>query len=440
MDRLLETKTGGRPASGGVIPGDVALSVGKPNKSAPPGWKWTALTDVARLETGHTPSRKHTEYWGGDVPWIGIKDATENHGRVIGDTYQHTNELGIANSSARILPANTVCLSRTASVGYVVVMGRPMATSQDFVNWVCSERLDHHFLKYVLLAEQRAFLRFASGTTHQTIYFPEVKAFHVCLPPIGVQREIVRVLSSLDDKIELNRQMSETLEAVARALFKSWFIDFDPVRAKAADLIRDGVLEIGDGYRAKNSEMGEPGLPFIRAGNLAGGFDTRGAEILSQRSVSKAGRKLSRPGDVAFTSKGTIGRFARVTELTQPFVYSPQVCFWRSLDWERMHPALLFCWMQSEDLSSQINAVAAQTDMAPYVSLRDQRAMDIPLFTPSDNTLASHLEALFTRQAYCAEESRTLGSLRDTLLPRLLTEGVASIRPRLEIQTEASAQ
>src|SRR6266850_1826166 len=228
-----QTRTGGRPASTGVIPGDFALSVGRPEKLAPTGWKWTALSDVARLETGHTPSRKHPEYWDGDVPWIGIRDATENHGRVINDTLQHTNELGIANSSARILPKNTVCLSRTASVGYVVVMGRPMATSQDFVNWVCSGALDYRFLKYVLLAERSAFLRFASGTTHQTIYFPEVKAFHVCLPPINEQREIAHVLGALDDKIELNWRMNETLEAMARALFKSWFVDFDPVRAKA---------------------------------------------------------------------------------------------------------------------------------------------------------------------------------------------------------------
>src|SRR5207247_5267170 len=131
------------------------------------------------LETGHSPRRKKPEYWVGDIPWIGIKDATENYGRVIMDTYQHTNELGIANSSARLLPRNTVCLSRTASVGYVVVMGQPMATSQDFVNWVCSNDLDWRFLKYVLVAEKDSFLRFAHGTTHQTIYFPEVKAFHI---------------------------------------------------------------------------------------------------------------------------------------------------------------------------------------------------------------------------------------------------------------------
>ncbi|WP_324781127.1 restriction endonuclease subunit S [Thiobacillus sedimenti] len=233
-DRPLESRTGGRAATTGVIPGDIAISVGNPNSPLPVGWEWRLLTDLARLETGHTPSRRHPEYWGGSVPWVGIRDATGNHGGTIYETAQYTNELGIRNSSARVLPANTVCLSRTASVGYVVVMGVPMATSQDFVNWVCGPDLDYRYLKYVLLGERRSFLRFASGTTHQTIYFPEVKAFHIALPPREVQVSIADILGALDDRINLLRQTNTTLESIAQALFKSWFIDFDPVRAKQA--------------------------------------------------------------------------------------------------------------------------------------------------------------------------------------------------------------
>jgi type I restriction enzyme S subunit len=215
--------------------------------------------------------------------------------------------------------------------------------------------------------------------------------------------------------------MNETLEAIARALFKWWLVELDPVRAKAADLIRDGVLEIGDGYRAKNSEFGEPGLPFIRAGDLKNGFDTSGADVLREHSVAKAGAKVSRSGDVAFTSKGTIGRFARVTEYTEPFVYSPQVCFWRSLDRERLHPAILYCWMLSDDLKSQIEAVAGQTDMAPYVSLRDQRRMEVPIFPESQQGLGRQLDSLLKRQALIAKESDTFVALRDTLLPKLIS-------------------
>ncbi len=257
------TTTGGRAATEGYIAGEFSLCVGQPppEKSTPPTWKWTKLTDVARLETGHTPSRKHDEYWGGDIPWIGIRDATGNHGRTIHKTQQYTNQLGIENSSARVLPANTVCLSRTASVGYVVVMGVPMATSQDFVNWVCDENLYHDYLRYVLLSEFRSFSRFSRGTTHQTIYFPEVKGFHICLPPLSEQKAIAHILGTLDDKIELNRQTNKTLESIAQAIFKSWFVDFDPVTAKrdgkTADLsLSPEILDLfPDSFQ--DSELGE---------------------------------------------------------------------------------------------------------------------------------------------------------------------------------------
>src|SRR5579885_321023 len=96
-----------------------------------------------------------------------------------------------------------------------------------------------------------------------------------------------------------------------------------------ADLLRDGTLEIGDGYRAKNSEMGTSGLPFARAANVNNGFHLDDADILSEESVQLAGEKISRPGDITFTSKGTFGRFAFVREATPQFVYSPQLCYWR---------------------------------------------------------------------------------------------------------------
>jgi type I restriction enzyme S subunit len=245
------TRTGGRPAIEGVIRGRYALSVGNPRVPAAQSWEWTPLSSLARLESGHTPSRKHPEYWGGDIPWIGIRDATANHGRTLTDTAQHTNEVGIANSSARLLPANTVCLSRTASVGYVVVMGRPMATSQDFVNWVCSEELDHRFLKYVLLAEHETFLRFASGTTHQTIYYPEVKAFHVCRPPIGLQRRIADVLSAIDDLIENNRRRIELLEQMAQAIYREWFVHFRYPGHEDAALVDSSLGPIPEGWHVK---------------------------------------------------------------------------------------------------------------------------------------------------------------------------------------------
>lgn len=117
------------------------------------------------------------------------------HGKVAQATSENTNHLGLANSSARLLPVNTVCVSRTASIGFVTIMGRPMATSQDFCNWVCDPgKLDPEFLMYAFMASQDALRELGSGAVHKTIYMPTIQSFHVCAPPLDEQRRIARRL------------------------------------------------------------------------------------------------------------------------------------------------------------------------------------------------------------------------------------------------------
>jgi type I restriction enzyme S subunit len=173
----------------------IPLSAGPSGVPAPHGWKWQRLADLARLESGHTPSRYHPEWWGGDIPWLALPDIRELDGKVASDTAEHINEGGIANSSARILPAGTVCLSRTASVGYVTIMGCPMTTSQDFVNWVCGEDLESHFLAYLFRSARNYIRSLSSGAIHKTVYMPTAKSFYVCAPSLKEQRRIVSTLA-----------------------------------------------------------------------------------------------------------------------------------------------------------------------------------------------------------------------------------------------------
>jgi restriction endonuclease S subunit len=238
------TKTGGRAATTRHIEGKRSLSVGMPKLDAREGWRWLALDELARMESGHTPSRRHPEYWGGHVPWIGIRDAKFAHGKEIFETLENTNALGLANSSARLLPAKTVCLSRTASVGYVTVMGRPMATSQDFVNWVCSDKLYPQFLMYLFLAQGEEIFNFSSGAVHQTIYFPEAKAFHICVPSITEQRHIVGMLDGIREQTEklervYQRKFGDLTEAKQSILQKAFAgelaSDGGTVRARSVD-------------------------------------------------------------------------------------------------------------------------------------------------------------------------------------------------------------
>jgi type I restriction enzyme S subunit len=174
--------------------GITPLSAHTEPDQAPCGWKWRTLTNLARLESGHTPSRRHPEWWVGDIPWLALPDIRELDCQVATETIETTNDLGIANSSARVLPAGTVVLSRTASVGFVAMMGRPMATSQDFVNWVCGPDLDPGFLMYLLRASRAAIRQLSSGAIHKTVYVPTVKAFQVCVPDLIEQQRIADVV------------------------------------------------------------------------------------------------------------------------------------------------------------------------------------------------------------------------------------------------------
>lgn len=156
-------------------------------------------------------------------------------------------------------------------------------------------------------------------------------------------------------------------------------------------LIENGALEIGDGYRATNSELVGSGVPFARAGNIKNGFQFNDADYFPEANLHRVGDKISKPGDVVFTSKGTVGRFAFVGQDTPRFVYSPQLCFWRSLDHGLIDPRFLFFWMFSREFFVQIKGVSGQTDMAEYVSLRDQRNMHLTLPPLPEQRAIAHI-------------------------------------------------
>jgi type I restriction enzyme S subunit len=166
-------------------------------------------------------------------------------------------------------------------------------------------------------------------------------------------------------------------------------------RRSVADLISNNILIIGDGYRAMIEEFSSSGLPFARASNINNGFDFNDVDFFPENKLNKVGNKISEVGDVVFTSKGTVGRFAFVTSDIQRFVYSPQLCFWRVVDTEVIDPRFLYFWMSSREFFLQFNGVKGQTDMADYVSLTDQRRMYITLPPiPEQRAIAGILGAL----------------------------------------------
>lgn len=161
-----------------------------------PKWRRVKLTLVARLGSGHTPSRDRPDWWeNATIPWITTGDVHRMRGdriEFIAETKFAISDLGLANSAAELHPAETVVLSRTASVGFSAIMARPMATSQDFATWTCGPHLRPRFLLLCLRAMRGELLgRLAMGSTHKTIYMPDIEAIRVPLPPVEEQDRLV---------------------------------------------------------------------------------------------------------------------------------------------------------------------------------------------------------------------------------------------------------
>jgi type I restriction enzyme S subunit len=180
----------------------------------PAHWDSVRIRHVARLESGHTPSRQHPEYWEDCyIPWFSLADVWQIRSDkqvYVEQTKELVSEIGLANSSARLLPKGTVILSRTASVGFSGVMACPMATTQDFANWICGENLMPEYLLFTFRAMRPEFNRLIMGSTHKTIYMPDIVRLSMALPPIEEQQIIVRhilretaKINALTDKIHV---------------------------------------------------------------------------------------------------------------------------------------------------------------------------------------------------------------------------------------------
>jgi type I restriction enzyme S subunit len=378
--------------------------------------------------------------------FLGISNL--NDGRLDLSIAEHVSETDFAAWTRRVMPAaGDIVFSYETRLGQAAIiptglrccLGRRMGLLRPDRRAVSPRFLLYAYLSPAFQETIRS--RTVHGSTVDRIPLVEMAEFPIVVPPRYEQDRIAEILGALDDKIEVNRRMNETLEAIARCIFQEWLArhaDAEVVRASV--LISERILAIGDGYRAKNAEMAEDGLPFARAADVAGTPRITGEiEHLSPESVAKAGEKISRVGDVVITTKGTVGRIARVAPTTPRFVYSPQLCYWRSLDEVQLNPAVLFMWIGSADFREQLDSVSGQTDMAPYVSLSDQRNFRVPRFSaPEQRDIAAKLQPLLDRQALNDAESQTLAELRDTLLPKLLS-GELRVREAEEVVAEATA-
>ncbi|MDO9924394.1 restriction endonuclease subunit S [Glaesserella parasuis] len=206
-------------------------------------WELKKLSEVADIIGGSTPKSDVDEYFNGDIPWITPKDLSGYNNRYISKGERNITKLGLENSSAKLLPKGAVLFTSRAPIGYVAIADNEVSTNQGFKSLVLKDGNIPEFFYYLLKHNVLLFEARATGSTFKEVSGQVVKNTELLIPSIDIQKKIVDLVSPLDEKIELNTQINQTLEQIAQTIFKSWFIDFDPVHAKANALASGQTLE-----------------------------------------------------------------------------------------------------------------------------------------------------------------------------------------------------
>ena len=170
----------------------------------PEHWVVKRIKHTARMESGHTPDRKVDAYWVGcNIPWVSLNDTgflRDND--YISETAYYINQLGIQNSSARILPERVVVFSRDATIGRCAITTREMAVSQHFIAWVCGEEIIPEYLLLRLKSMTQELERLTFGATLKTIGMPDVKTLATPVPPKEEQDKIVKYVETEIERLQ----------------------------------------------------------------------------------------------------------------------------------------------------------------------------------------------------------------------------------------------
>lgn len=393
-------------------------------------WKEYKLGDVCRkVCSGGTPSSRQSEYYDGDIPWLNTKEINFNR---IYSTERKITEEGLNNSSAKWIEENSVIIAMYgATAGKVAINNIPLTTNQACCNLTINDQIaDYQYVYYFLFNKFSELASLANGGAQQNLNAQIIKDFQILLPTLQGQHKIASILSSLDDKIEVNRRINENLEAQAQALFKSWFVDFEP--------FRDGeFVESELGLIPKGWRMGQLDelCNFISRG-LTPKYDENSDElILGQTCVRNnivtlnnarkhkpkvKNEKWVKQWDVLLNSTG-IGSLGRVGIV---YFQMDNVAIDSHITVVRTSTPLYRHYVGRNLLSRQLEIENMAVGSTGQTELPRDRVKSMPIIIPSNDVMDNfnHLiEPMAISMYRNIIESRRLATLRDTLLPRLMS-------------------
>lgn len=395
-------------------------------------WKEVTLGEIGTIVGGATPSTKNTSFYDGNIPWLTPKDLSVNSNKYILRGERNITEAGFKSCSCKMLPKGSVLFSSRAPIGYVAITANDMCTNQGFKSVIPNEETDSEFLYYLLKYNKDNIASQGSGTTFAEVSGKTMKEIEVMVPKeTDDQHRIASILSSLDRKIELNNKINADLEEMAQAIFKNWFVDFEPFKDgkfvdselgmipegwKVGSLGDMGTIVCGKTPSKANSNYYGGDIPFIKIPDMHGKVFVESSEdrLTEQGSLSQI-KKLIPPYSLMVSCIATVGL---VSINTKPSHTNQQI----NTIIPHNKSALFYLYQyikNNEELLKNMGRGGTTT-----LNVNTKSFSNIRLFIPSDIALLQFhqiVEGLFKKIELNMQESRTLSLLRDTLLPRLMS-------------------
>lgn len=394
-------------------------------------WKEVRLGDVCtRVCSGGTPKSTNLSYYGGEIPWLNTKEIDFNR---IYSTEKTITDSGLNNSSAKWIVPNTVTVAMYgATAGKSCIVKVPMTTNQACCNLTINdEAADYEFVYYTLKNDYTTLASLANGGAQQNLNAQIIKDYVLQMPSLADQRRIASILSSLDRKIELNNKINADLEEMAQAIFKNWFVDFEPFKDgkfvdselgmipegwKVGCLGDMGAVVCGKTPSKSNSNYYGGDIPFIKIPDMHGNVFVENSEdrLTEEGSLSQI-KKLIPPYSLMVSCIATVGL---VSINTKPSHTNQQI----NTVIPHNKSALFYLYQHiknNEEFLKNMGRGGTTT-----LNVNTKSFSNIRLLIPSEIALEQFhgiVEGLFKKIEQNLHESRTLSLLRDTLLPRLMS-------------------
>lgn len=364
-------------------------------------WKKCKIGDIGTVVGGSTPSTKdEANYNEGNISWITPKDLSNFNERYIFNGSRNITDKGLKNCSAQLMPKNSVLFTSRAPIGYVAIAGKELCTNQGFKSVIPNKDTDYMFLYYLLKFNKEYIESMGSGTTFKEVSGTTMKNIEVSVPPLTTQRQIAKILSSLDDKIELNNRINKNLEEQAMAIYKNYFSPESSISGKMVAL--DQYCNIFTGKKNANASVTNGKYKFF----------TCAPESLQINSYIYDGNAIIVSGNGAYTGRtrfysGKFDLYQRTYACTLIDDINPDYIF-------------PLYWFVKLELSKKIMG-GTRGSAIPYIVLNDLAKFE---FIFNEKMFASYIPIFknLTEIIQANEfENEVLVSLRDTLLPKLMS-------------------